>query len=180
MSETHETHERHVVEETAPAAEEAAAESIATAAAAVALAEATSAAAELDASERVRDYAAELEECRAQIQSLSELTSASVSADIERERVLMERLTQLESSYAARLAAIETHPALTPRSSENPGGNPGTEVAALSGEAQLGGETGAEATAQLGPVEASAGGHLAAANETSRESAPARQRRRWI
>jgi hypothetical protein len=186
MDETRETHERHTIEETAPAAaaEEAAETAVDTAAAAVALAESTAAAAELDAAERVRDYAAELDECRSQIESLTGLISASATADSERERALAERLTQLESSYAARLESLENHPRLSRHHSEgNPGteGNSGTEVAGVSGEAAIGGETGAEAAARLGPVEASLGGSVAPAeSETSRKSAPARRRRRWI
>jgi hypothetical protein len=172
MSETHETHERHTVETEAPAehAPVAVVETVAAAEAAAALAQTTAAAAEIDAAERVRDYAAELDECRSQISSLGTLFSASTTADAERERALAERLSLLESGYAERLERLESHPALTPRPSEP--SEPETEPAPT--EANPMSLAGAEVGANLGPAEASAGASLGSPEPV------ARRRRRWI
>jgi hypothetical protein len=174
MSETrHVEHTEHVEHEH-EGESETASESVAAATAAAALAETTAAAAEIDAAERVRDYAAELGECNTKIQNLGELMTASAAADAERERILAERLTLLESSYAERLAALESRLPSTPPPSED---NPGTENP---GETLIG----AEGTATLGPAEASAGASLGGsseeASETTSPSASRRPRKRWI
>jgi hypothetical protein len=164
MSERHETHvvEERPTEETAEAVATVA--TVAAAEAAAALANETAAAAEIDAAERVRDYAAELDGCRTQIQNLETLISESTIADAERERILAERLTSFENSLGESHRAVEAlrnHPLLTPPASD--------EIA------------GAEGTVTLGPAEVAAGSEISSEATESSPSPPVnRRRRRWI
>jgi hypothetical protein len=167
MSERHETHvvDEHPTEETAEAVATVA--TVAAAEAAAALANETAAAAEIDAAERVRDYAQELDECRVAIQSLNELTNASATADAERERILGERIGQLESSLVESRAALEeirNHPLLTPRASPEEQ----AEIAGASGEVTL------------GPAEVQASSEIGSDAEKKPENPPQKRKRRWI
>lgn len=166
MSERHET---HVVEERPTEA----AATTEVAATAVALAEATAAAAELHAAEQVRDYAAELDACRTQIANLGGLITQRSDADTERERILAERLTSLESSLAERTATLEElrqHPLLI---------RPASPQAADRAEGEI---AGAGADLTLGPVEGEISSEISSPDRATPSASPEppRRRRKWI
>jgi hypothetical protein len=171
-----EVHVETVAHEAAEEAAEISAEAQATetaAEAAVALANSQAASAELDAAERVRDYAQELDECRSEIASLAENISASLNADAAWESLLRESIESLSRenvSLADRLAAMESRLPSIPEASENQGENPGPTLA------------GAEGAAQVGPIEATAGASLGGSEATSEtpNHGSRRVRRKWI
>jgi hypothetical protein len=166
------------VEVTHTPSEEAAAASVATAEAAAALANETAAHAELQAAEEVAEIRDEAEEWR-------RATGAAVSGLSTSLATMSARLDELgqleESRHAAlnetvlRLEALENHPRLILRESEEE-----TEPSETTTEPQEAAEAVAEAASEAAAEVSSDNSSSATAEEKTSPSVKARRKRRWI
>lgn len=148
----------------------------------VALAETTAAAAELDAAERMRRFEEDAElwrsEQRAEAEQLRNSLQTLREVDLNALNESQVALALSMGELSDRMTTLEAHPSLqsTPQASEEASEETGNEEGSRI--------VGAEGTAGLGPVEASAGGGLEASlpqTDHPREDREGRKKNhRWI
>jgi negative regulator of sigma E activity len=170
--------ETHVVVNHEAATEEAAAAAVATAEAAAALANETAAHAELQAAEEVAEIRDEAEEWRTKLEQAALDTGTALAMLSERLSVVDSREEERhrrDSELLARLEALENHPRLILRESEE------TErPSETTTEPQEAAEAVAEAASEAAAEVSSDNSSSATEEEKTSPSVKARRKRRWI